>query len=461
MIVYDNSSQFWILFQLKGSVLPRCLPIGIATLIVGTTLAILREYNLTDDVFSDTEYIEDPFAMRLFSLVVGYLVVVRSNVALGRWMAGISEIQVMVAKWTEAFNDINGFLAGKIGTPEESERVRFFRIRVAHYFCLMSCLAMAKLRAGIHQVELVDVPIKAKYPLVKFPSKKKRKQSFAPCLTDVSSFDEDSDGFGHHEVHTLDLIVLHLPTPEEVRLLDASSEKVKTTCLWIAQLIMMEIRSGTLDAPPPIATRIFSELTDGMLAYQQAVKIAHVPFPFPFAQAVGLLLWMLYVCIPFYVDCFTQNVVLTPIISFVLPMCYCGLNQISVELEEPFGTDWNDANIQERHEAFVHWIVTVLKQPAEPPVTHKDLEDEILGGFDKLSAETGHVPWFANREPSEDSFNPDVTPADEHSAQPPQRPGVLDLFQSLFGMSSCFAGEPRTSPRSEQVVERIPDEFPQ
>merc|ERR1719181_2044644 len=92
-----------------------------------------------------------------------------------------------------------------------------------------------------------------------------------------------------------------------------------------------------------------------------------VPFPFPFAQMVSLLLCMLYVLFPFYIELFTLNPYFSPVLCFLIPVCYCGLNQVAVELEEPFGNDWNDVDIEERHEEFLWMLVDVLRQSSEPP----------------------------------------------------------------------------------------------
>merc|ERR1711908_216199 len=132
-----------------------------------------------------------------------------------------------------------------------------------------------------------------------------------------------------------------------------SVDKVNVVGLWIIQGIITEIRSKILDVPPPIVTRVFQEISNGMLGFNQAHKVALVPFPFPLAQMVSLLLVILYLTLPLYLDAFTKNVVITPILSALIPMCYCGLNRIAIELEEPFGTDDNDVDIEVRHMEFV------------------------------------------------------------------------------------------------------------
>merc|ERR1719198_2855346 len=62
-------------------------------------------------------------------------------------------------------------------------------------------------------------------------------------------------------------------------------------------------------------------------------------------------------------------------------MVYCALNTISVELEEPFGTDANDVDIEIRHEDFLWLLVDVLRAPKTTPQTDDyALEESILRG---------------------------------------------------------------------------------
>ena len=46
---------------------------------------------------------------------------------------------------------------------------------------------------------------------------------------------------------------------------------------------------GGVAAPPPIVSRIFQELSNGLLGFENAYKVARTPFPFPYAQIVQVL----------------------------------------------------------------------------------------------------------------------------------------------------------------------------
>mmetsp|Transcript_18828 Transcript_18828/g.30523 ORF Transcript_18828/g.30523 Transcript_18828/m.30523 type:complete len:431 (+) Transcript_18828:87-1379(+) len=397
MITYDNSNQFMIMLSMSGSVLPQCVPVGLMTGLVGLSLALIRRFKpeWLVEAFETEDYIEDPFAIQTVAVVIGILLAMRTNMALGRWMDGISEIQVMLSKWCDAYNALNGFFSGKEADEAGEDRILLFRCRIAHWFSLMSCLAFASLRGGM-LTRLEDVPIKE---LFSKESMNAGAKSFTTTriynsfnaggqkLSDQMHLQVQADKeIGRTKkqetITSMDLFVLAAPSPEEIARLELASDKVNAVCLWIVQAIITEIRAGSLDAPPPIVTRVFQELSNGMLGFNQAHKVAMVPFPFPFAQIVSLLLLMLYCTLPFYLDVFTKNAVVTPLISFLLPTCYSGLNMIAIELEEPFGMDWNDVDIEVRHEDFLWALTDVLRMPTIPPVSEDhNLENKILRGI--------------------------------------------------------------------------------
>lgn len=402
MIEYDNSRQYGILFQRAGSVIPQSLPIGFFTGSIGLLLATLRYTGRTQEFYDDGKYIEKAFAIQVLATVVGYLIVVRTNMALRRWMDGISDIQSMLSKWGDAYNTLIGFFSGKEGPPAMQKRILMFRVRMAHWFSLMSCLAFASLRGG-SLGRLSDVPIREMLcpeeheynntdegiTFSKYEDARQRKRNSGRTSergshkrTSSFSMKEPADlAFSARESaelleHKLDalreseLVVLHRPSNEEVARLDGAADPVNVICLWIIQAIILEIRAKTLDTPPPIVTRVFQELSNGMLGFSQAHKVAMVPFPFPFAQMVSCLLVFFYIVFPFYVDAFTQNIVVTPLICALVPICYNGLNCLAIELEEPFGADENDVDIEVRHEEFNKMLVDTIRQPSKPPMIH-------------------------------------------------------------------------------------------
>lgn len=362
MILYDNSETFAVLTRVSGSVLPSTVPVAVFSFAVGLTLTLLRE--VTDVMKHAGKYIDNTFAIRTIAVVIGILLAVRTNMALNRWMDGISQIQLMLSKWGDAFIALCSFFAGKENlTDATRERILLFRVRIAHWFCLMSCLAFVTVRER-HVSNLEDVPIAEMFGEYQDQGAYRKTQSFC---SEKEKEDGQESGSEFEQHASLNLVVLSAPTVNEINHLNVATDKVNCVYYWIILGIVEEIRAGTLDAPPPIVSRVFQEVSNGKLGFNQAHKVAMVPFPFPFAQMVSLLLCLLYLLFPFYIELFTLNKYFSPVLCLFIPVCYCGLNCVAVELEEPFGNDWNDVDLETRQEEFIWMLVDILRQNTLPP----------------------------------------------------------------------------------------------
>jgi hypothetical protein len=123
---------------------------------------------------------------------------------------------------------------------------------------------------------------------------------------------------------------------------------------------------ATLTIPGPILSRFYQEMSNGMLGFNQAFKITFVPFPFPFAQILGILLCLFVFICPLMVAQMTRGRIIPPVLSFAAILGYWGLNQIAVELENPFGDDPNDLPLPETHDTFVNSLEEAFLSPPRP-----------------------------------------------------------------------------------------------
>jgi len=108
--------------------------------------------------------------------------------------------------------------------------------------------------------------------------------------------------------------------------------------------------------PPPIVSRCYQELSNGMLGFNQTLKMADIPFPFPFSQLLELLLIIFTMILPFYTASFTKGLITTPILAFFITIGFWSLSEISRELEDPFSDGPNQLPIIDMHERFVELL---------------------------------------------------------------------------------------------------------
>jgi len=143
--------------------------------------------------------------------------------------------------------------------------------------------------------------------------------------------------------HMMDVASLNM---NKVRSLSKEQAKTEVAVQWIKTLIVDSMATGTLSIPPPILTRVFHELDISMGRHHTAAKFSQVPFPFPYAATMDMIM--------------VFHTFLTPIVmmnllpsSVYLPIAAVGLIQfflwsqhlVAGELENPYDGGKNDMDL--------------------------------------------------------------------------------------------------------------------
>ena len=86
MISYDSRNFFRVLVSRKGSIVGKCIPLSICMALVGLGLGLMRKMDYTGRVFNapDGQYIFDNFSGQLLCVVIGYLLILRTDTAFNR-----------------------------------------------------------------------------------------------------------------------------------------------------------------------------------------------------------------------------------------------------------------------------------------------------------------------------------------------------------------------------------------
>ena len=119
--------------------------------------------------------------------------------------------------------------------------------------------------------------------------------------------------------------------------------KVALCSMWLQEFISREVLAGSTGAvAPPIVSRLYQFCSDGMVGYNQARKVAYVPFPFVHAQISALFIFVLLPVVPLLMLTFVDNVWVAALLNFFTILCFCGLHEVARELENPFSNEPND-----------------------------------------------------------------------------------------------------------------------
>jgi len=314
MIRYSNSRfHAKLLLQRFGSVLPFATAVALPCAVLGFVLkhfsntswwASYLEAGQTFGMPSYMALLRESAAYTGFSALVGFFLVFRTQQAYGRFQKGATAIHEMRGEWFDAASSLIAFC--KYSEADISLILRF-QHKLIRLFSMLHAVALADLEGD----RSIDSVVAFRLPLI-----------------DVAGIDGES------------LLQLR-----------ETGCKVELCFQWIQQLVVENIKTDVLSIPPPILTRAFQELANGMVKYHDAMVIAHIPFPFPYMQTTEVLLLMHWFFTPLLMCQWTTAPPWTFGLCFIQVFVLWSLNAIACELENPFGEDANDldANGAQNH----------------------------------------------------------------------------------------------------------------
>jgi len=315
MILYDQRrcGGLPLIFQLSGSIYPRVLPHVLLSSSIVLTLKAISQWTDFDEFDSIFDH---PYVYQIYTFVLGFVMVFRSSLAYSRFWEGRTEIEAMSSKWGDA-----ALLAVVFDNQTRTDVLPCraqWRWQILSVTSLLHGLAIATL-GGVGDFEVL-------------------------CGADQSCLDAFKD--------------------------DLIADKVNVVFMWVQDTLTKRLKSGGLDVPSPILTRIFQELSTGMLGYNNALKIHNTPFPFPYVQLISVCLLVLTVSAGFVMHVYVDNAIWAVIFTTIAVGGYHALNQVAVELEDPFGDDPNDLPMTEYQNNFnarllsMSYIDSVYKCPS-------------------------------------------------------------------------------------------------
>lgn len=307
-------------FSLEGSVFPKgvawALPCSMVTFCLHFIIRIpaVKEILPWMDVGASI--------LGNFTLVLGFLIVFRVNQAYSRWWEGGTLLQKIRGDWFNAYSSLLAFC-----NEEESQR-----LEVDHFKHTLARLISLLYSNAIHQVSTADPKV-------------------FECI--------DIDGL----------------SPEHVVFMEAAHNRCEVILQWIQKLIVEANKKELIKIAPPILSRVYNQLGDGIVDLNNAQKIAEFPIPFPLAQMVTIML-LYHIFLTCTVCAFSiQNAFWALMISFVIIFAFQSINYIAVELEGPFGDDPNDLPLPLMAQDMNTSLITLLADHAMTVPPTLNLED--------------------------------------------------------------------------------------
>jgi len=267
-----------------------------------------------------------------FTFILGFLVVFRSQQAYARWWEGGTLLQQLRGEWFNAYSNLMAFCNS---APEKQQDVLEFQHRLVRLMSLLYC-------AAIQQVSTM------------------KKQNYE--LIDIKDFNHDS-----------------------LQFLTEAHDRCEVCLQWIQRLIGEANETQVIKVSPPILSRVYNQLGNGIVNLNNARKITEFPIPFPLAQMITFMLLFHWGITAFVCAASVQTTFWAGLISFIVVFSFWSINYIAVELEQPFGDDANDLPLHDMQEDMNKSLKQLLKEKAQQPPTfnfkqeHKELRTSNQG----------------------------------------------------------------------------------
>jgi predicted membrane chloride channel (bestrophin family) len=366
MLLYCNKSHIKIIFCWYGSVFWNKEQFGRALLVACITAFLQYLSSIGSELAPE---IPDMFAMNALGVVVGLAAVFRTNLGWARYWEAATQVHFMYSKWGDAYSQIFAFatvtLDRLLAANDEDSHVKVHRVgecldRLLRNFTFMSAIATDGLAHSDTQRmdHRVNNGVSWQRQIVRREDLTREDLTEATKLpTFIGSMGENE---GRHcsmapetpnDWAQMQYIVKENLKEEELQCLESSSDRPSLIMYWIIH-DLAEISTDLVIAPP-IQSRMYQELSNGMLALNQAQKIADVPFPFLYAQLLSILIACYSCFIPVYISVLTQSFIAGPILALVLFQGVWCINLIATQMDNPFGNDSNDIPLVDFHDRFL------------------------------------------------------------------------------------------------------------
>jgi predicted membrane chloride channel (bestrophin family) len=409
--VHNRGSFFAQLTRLRGSVLITVIPISFCSAIIAGALVMIEEkYGSGLWILPELRH---PFVVQIFGIILSFVIVARTNIALGRYFDGIDHVHTMSTRWVDAYTSLLGFLRASHdlhtpGSPKQQACVSV-GLAILHWGTLAHALAINSLQAtqlgleeNIWQYRIwgLDPPENLNLTSGNAYTYKKRDHHRSRTAITKDAVQADrrlsiTDGHGIIKEMTVNeraLVKLGCfgeVSSEELLRLNGATDKVAIVLMWMEEAVSRGQIQGVLLVAPPIMSRFYNELGNGLEGFNEAYRIALVPFPFCFSQMIGWCLVVFFFLCPAVAFCFTGGELLTSTLTFFAMMGFWGLNRLAMELENPFGCKVNHLPLAEMHHAFVESLAEMHLHPMPEFKWEDDGESKDLPQLKRQMANSG------------------------------------------------------------------------
>ena len=331
-----------------GSVFQRVWPPALLSLLITLFLKLDQRHRWLGDYFVlELAYGRD--AYQTLNVVVGFLVIFRTQLSHMRYWEARTNVQRMTAAWSSAFMHSCSFACGVpfrnkkkcfLAAAENEDTLRrvqqcMFFNDVIHLASLLHAVSCAELRSD-HVLDNLRV-FRRDDPAVNPPADDAEvdPELFEPIngawyslQRTIESCVPASLAKQQRYNHVLPFGVIGGFSDVEKDALANVEDRPFVVQSWLTSVIARRYRSETF-VDPPITSRIFQELSDGHRAFMDAQKVAQTPFPFPLAQMANIILIVFSFCtVPVLFSSAITSTAWASVLSAACTAVFYGLSEV-------------------------------------------------------------------------------------------------------------------------------------
>jgi len=414
MITYPSKKFHPLqLFQLHGSAFSFTLPISLACACIAAGMQSLTTEDTGDSVWFFANIISNPAAYTSVTFLCGFLIVFRTQLSYNRFWEGATSLKKMEAEFLVTASNLIAFCRH---SSAEASLVTSFQHKLVRLLSLLHAVALAQLHSEDGEDALYDFE-----------------------FVDPQGLDKDS---------------LAVIQQEDCR--------VELLLQWIQSLVVDGIKTGVCSIPPPILSRIFQNLSNGLTAFHSASIVQEVPYPFPYMQTTEMLLITHFMLTPMVMCVLTNTPLWAGVFSFCATFSLWSLNTIATELEDPFGGDANDLPMLEMQHDLNKRLLLLLRPSTNrvPVLSETCIFRERLNSSGQSNMVFGQDVWdVINHKVSEVTARPLSTHTRQTSGTIAceTQESIDDMDKSCFHLlPDCSIGPPEMDDPEQALYKPAP-----
>lgn len=297
-IEYDSEDHLGVIFKWHGSVWKRTLPYCIANAVIALILHYLKHNKGLDFGITDKGH-------SMMTLFVSFLVISRVSMSIGRYNEARGNMTKMYRESREFVQNMVVFTK-----KDQSEKAKLYRMNLAYNVLILLRMIMAVIDYQSEEVPCWTLPE------LKGPTKEYVMRSIAVSKSNATN---------HHCEAEMNMRV---PIQMSLYIRD--------------EIFTINEHTPGAEIGPWQFIRLFGSIDNFMGAYYGMRRFLTTPFPFPLVQMARTIMFIYLYTLPFAILDSMENSFVYFATVFLVTYGFIGLENVSIELDDPFGDDDND-----------------------------------------------------------------------------------------------------------------------